>query len=165
MLKSILGTNCNVDRMVPWLRRSPVRVPLFFPKPCTICWCTGQPSFCLPFGFYFSLGCFHWFFALLLFCFLDKAGVFVGSSIVVSCVFPFFSPCLPCPFVFCLFSFSPFFFCIYYEFTLAEDLCVHLPLLLISFSGGFLLNFNLCAGCQSVKIYFWVLWSVWIYSL
>ena len=36
-----------------------VRVPLFFPKPCTIRWCTGQPSFCLPFGFYFSLGCFH----------------------------------------------------------------------------------------------------------
>ena len=62
------------------------------------------------------------------FCFLDKAGVFVGSSIVVPPVFPFFSPCLPCPFV--LFSFSPlffsfFFFCIYYEFILAEDLCVH----------------------------------------
>ena len=27
--------------------------------PGTIRWCTGQPSFCLPFGFYFSLGCFH----------------------------------------------------------------------------------------------------------
>ena len=59
MLKSILGTNCDVDRMVPWLRRGPVRVPLFFPKTCSIHWCTGQPSFCLPFGFYFSLGCFH----------------------------------------------------------------------------------------------------------
>ena len=47
------------------------------------------------------------FFASLLFCFLDKAGVFVGSSIVVPPVFPFFSPCLPCPFVFL--CFSPFF--------------------------------------------------------
>ena len=147
MLKSILGTNCDVDRLVPWLRRGPVRVPLFSPKP-GVRWskmCTGQPSFCLPFGFYFSLGCFHWFFASLLFCFLDKAGVFVGSSIVVPPVFPFFSPCLPRPFVFCLISFYPcffFFFCIYYEFILAEDLCVHLPLLLISlsFSGGFLVK-------------------------
>ena len=33
MLKSILGTNCDVDRMVPWLRRGPVRVPLFSPSP------------------------------------------------------------------------------------------------------------------------------------
>ena len=93
--------------------------------------------------------------------FLDKAGVFVGSSIVVPPVFPFFSQCLPCPFVFCLFSFSPFFFfCIYYEFILAEDLCVHLPLLIsLSFSGGFLVKkvfplFNLCFGCQGVKMYF-----------
>ena len=42
-----------------------------------------------------------------------------------------------------LFSFSPFFFfSIYYEFILADDLCVHLPLLLISlsFSGGFLVK-------------------------
>ena len=142
MLKSILGTNCDVDRMVPWLRRGPVRVPLFSPKPCTSRWCTGQPSFCLPFGFYFSLGCFHRFFASLLFCFLVKAGVFVGSSVVVPPVFPFSSPCLPCPFVLCLFSFSPFFFCIYYEFILAEDLCVHLPHLLISLSfyGGFLVK-------------------------
>ena len=90
------------------------------------CDCTGQPSFYIPFGLYFSLGCFHRFFASLLFCFLDKAGVFVSNSIPP--VFPFFSPCLPCPFVFCLFSFSPFLFCIYYEFILAEDLCVHLPL-------------------------------------
>ena len=87
MLKSILGTNCDVDRLVPWLRRGPVRLPLFFPKPCTIRWCTGQPSFCLPFGFYLSLGCFHCvffndFFPSLLFCFLDEAGVFVGSSVV-----------------------------------------------------------------------------------
>ena len=83
------------------------------------------------------------FFASLLFCFLDKAEVIFGSSVVVPPVFPFFSPCLPCPFVFCLFSFSSFFFfCIYYEFILAEDLCVHLPLLLISFSfsGGFLVK-------------------------
>ena len=117
-----------------------------FPKPC-IHWsklCTGQPSFCLPFCFYFSLGCFRIFFVSLLFSFLDKAGVFVGNSIVVPPIFLFFSPCLPCPFVFCLFSFSPFFFffCIYYKFILAEDLCVHLPLLLISisFSGGFLVK-------------------------
>ena len=68
---------------------------------------------------------------------------FIGHFVPTS-VFPFFSPCLPCPFVFCLFSFSSFFFffCIYYEFILAEDLCVHLPLLLISlsFSGGFLVK-------------------------
>ena len=38
------------------------------------------------------------------FCFLDKAGVFVGSSVVVPPVFPFFSPCLPCPLVFCFLS-------------------------------------------------------------
>ena len=80
MLKSILGTNCDVDRMVPWpLWRGPVIVPRFLPKPCTVRLCTGQPSFCLPFGFYFSLGCFHRFFASLLFCVLDKAGVFVGK--------------------------------------------------------------------------------------
>ena len=112
---------CRGFGAAPWECR------YFFPKP-GVRWskmCTGQPSFCLPFGFYFSLGCFHWFFASLLFCFLDKAGVFVGSSVVVPPVFPFFSPCLPCPFVVCLFSFSPFFlfFCIYYEFILAEDLC------------------------------------------
>ena len=40
------------------------------------------------------------FFASLWFCFLDKAGVFAGSSIVVPPFFPFFSPCLPCQFVF-----------------------------------------------------------------
>ena len=51
------------------LRRGPVRVPLFFPKPCTIRWCTGKPSFCLPFGFYFSHGCFHLF--LPRFCFVS----------------------------------------------------------------------------------------------
>ena len=33
MLKSILGTNCDVDRLVLWLRRGPVRLPLFFRKP------------------------------------------------------------------------------------------------------------------------------------
>ena len=51
-------------------------------------------------------------------------------------------------------------FCIYYEFILAEDLCVHLPLLLIylSFSGGFLVkevfsffNFNLCTGSKCIS--------------
>ena len=101
-------------------------------------------------------------FCLAFVLFLRQGRVFVGSSVVVPPFFPFFSPCLPCPFVFCLFSFSPFFFCIYYEFILAEDLCVHLPLLLISlsFSGGFLVkrffpffNFNLCTGCQGVKMY------------
>ena len=66
----MLKTNCDVDRMMPWLRHGPVRVLLFFPKPCTIRWCTGLPSFCLPFSFYFSLGCFHWVFASLLFGFL-----------------------------------------------------------------------------------------------
>ena len=127
---------CRPNDAVPSL--GPVRVPLFSPKPCTIRLCTGQPSFRLPFGFYFSLGCFHWVFASLLFGFFVW---FLGSSIAVPPVFPFFSPCLPCPFVFCFLSFSPF-FCIYYEFILAEDLCVHLPLLLISlsFSGGFLVK-------------------------
>ena len=85
--------------------RGPVRVPLFFPKPCTR-WCTGQPSFCLPFGFYFSLS-FFFFLASLLFCFLDKEGVFVGSSIDVPPVFPFFSPCLPCPLFFVCFLSLP----------------------------------------------------------
>ena len=97
MLKSILGTNCDVDRLVPRLRRGPVREPLFSPK-SGVRWskmCTGQPSFCLPFGFYFAR-----LFSL----------IFVGSSIVVPPGFPFFSLCLPCPFVFCF---------------LAEDLCVH----------------------------------------
>ena len=164
MLKSILGTNCDVDRMVPWLRRGPVRVPLFFPKPCTIRWCTSQPSFCLPFGFYFSLGCFHLFCASLLFCFLDKAGVFVGSSIVVPPVFPVFSPCLPCPFVFCLKKKGE-----------KESLLLLLHLLRVHSCWGFVctfasfvdfpfffwrvscekslspfLNFNLCSGCQNV---------------
>ena len=89
------------------------------------------------------------FFASLLFCFLDEAGVFVGSSIVVPLVFPllfFFFRVYPVHSFFVLFSFYPFFsfffFCIYYEFTLAEDMCVHFPLLLISlsFSGGFLVK-------------------------
>ena len=68
-----------------------------------------------------------------MFCFLDKAGVFVGSSVVVPPVFPFFSPCLPCPFVFLF---------VFFLSLLAEDLCVHWPLLLIplSVSGGFLVK-------------------------
>ena len=91
---------------------------------------------------------FYFIFLQLLFCFLDKAGVCVGSSIVVPPVFPFFSPRLPCPFVFLfkkklivffIFIFLPssspfFFFCVYYEFILAEDLCVHFPLLFITLS-------------------------------
>ena len=118
------------------------------------------------FLFTFWLLLLSWLFSLI----FEEAGVFVGSSGVVPPVFPFFSPCLPCPlvFLFCLFSFSPFFFsffffCIYYEFILPEGLCVQFPLLLISlsFSGGFLVmevspyfNFNLCTGCQGVKMYF-----------
>ena len=61
-------------------------------------------------AFYFSLGCFHLFFASLLFCFLDKAGVFLGSSIVPP-VFPFFSPFLPCPFGCVFFGFVCLFVC------------------------------------------------------
>ena len=108
-------------------------------------------------------------FSRLLSLIFDKAGVFVGSSVVVPPVFPLFSVfTMSILFLFCLFSFSPFFFsffffCIYNEFILAENLCVHFPLLLISlsFSGGFLvtevfpfLNFNLCTGCHGVKMYF-----------
>ena len=139
---------CRLTGAVAPARPRPVRVPLLFPNLGfrRSKMCTGQPSFCLPFGFYFSLSrLFSLIFCLAFVLFLrqDK----VGSSIVVPPVFPFFSPCLPCPFV-CFFVFSPFFFfslfffCIYYEFILAEDLCVHLPLLLISlyFSGGFLLK-------------------------
>ena len=103
------------------------------------------------------------FFASLLFCFLDKAGVFVGSSKVVPPVFPFFSPCLPCPFVFCFLSLpsssSPSAF-ITNSFLLR--ICVYICLFCsfpFLFSGGFLVKkvvplFNLCTGCQGVKIYF-----------
>ena len=178
MLKSILGTNCDVDRLVPWLRRGPVRVPLFFSKP-DVRWskmCTGQSSFCLPFGFYFSLSC------LSPYPTLDKARVFVGSSVVVPPVFPFFSPCLPCPFVFCLVCFASFFF-----LFLLHSLRVHscwgfvctfssfddFPFIVwrVSGDGGFFpflflkLTLGGNTGCQGVKMYFWVLWSVWIYSL
>ena len=73
MLKSILGTNCDVDRMMPRLRRGPVRVPLFFPKPCTIRWCKGQPSFGYLSAFSFLSVVFIEFFASLLFGFLDKS--------------------------------------------------------------------------------------------
>ena len=157
--------------MMPWLRRGPVSVPLFFPKHCTIRWCTGQPSFCLPFGFYFSLGCFHWVFASLLFGFLDKAGVFVGSSIVVPPVFPFFSPCLPCPFVF--FLSLPSSSSAFITSSCLLRICVFICLFCwfpFLFLEGFLCKrffpfFNLCTGCQGVKMYFWVLWLVWIYSL
>ena len=169
--------------MIPWLRRGPVRMPLFFPKPCTIRWCTGQPGFCLPFGFYFSLGYFHWVFASLLFGFLDKAGVFVGSSIAVPSVFPFFSPCLPCPFKKKKKKKNVFFLSLLLLLLLLHLLRVHscwgfvcsfasfvdFPFFFwrVSCEKGFspFLNFNLCTGCQGVKMYFWVLWSVWIYSL
>ena len=140
--------------------------------------CTGQSSFCLPFGFYFSLGCFHWLFASLFFCFLDKAGVFAGSSIVVPPVFPFFSPCLPCQFVFWfvfvfLPSSSPFSSSAFITSSFLLRICVYICLFCwfpFHFLEGFLwrrffpfFNFNLCTGCQGVKMYFWVLWSVWIY--
>ena len=109
------------------------------------------------------------FFALLLFCVLDKAEVFVGSSVVVPPVFPFFSPCLPCPFVFV--------FVFFLSFLLLHLLRVHscwgfvyiglfcwFPFLFLEGFFSFL-NFILCTGCQGVKMYFRVLWSVWIYSL
>ena len=128
----------------------PCESAAIFPKP-GVRWskmCTGQPSFVYLLAFTFLSVVFIDF--LPRFCFLDKAGVFVGSSVVQPPVFPFFCLCLPCPFflfLFCfLFVFSPFFSsffcCIYYEFILAEDLCVHFPLLLISlsFSGGFLVK-------------------------
>ena len=135
-----------------------------------------KPSFCLPFGFYFSLGCFHWVFASLLFGFLDKAGVFVGSSIVVPPVFPFFSPCLPCPFVFCFSFFLSLLLLLhllrvhsYWGFVCSFASFVDFPFFFwrVSCEKGFspFLNFNLCTGCQGVKMYFCVLWSVWIYSL
>ena len=88
--------------MVPWPRHGPVRVPLFFPKP-GVRWskmCSDLSAFT------FLSVVFIDFFASLLFCFLDKAGVFVGNSIVVRPVFPFFSPCLPCPFLFFVFFLS-----------------------------------------------------------
>ena len=139
------------------------------------CWsemCTGQPSFYLPFGFYFSLGCFHWFFALHLFCFSDKAGVFVGSSVVVLLFFLSFLRVYPvhsfCLFVcFSPFFFSFFFFCIYYEFILAVSFFDFPFFFWVSCEGDFFsfFSFNLCTGCQGVKMYFWVLWLVWIYSL
>ena len=44
------------------------------------------------------------FFCLAFVWFLRQGRVFVGSSIVVPPVFPFFSPCLSCPFVFCFLS-------------------------------------------------------------
>ena len=90
MLNSILGTNCDVDRLVPWLRRGPVRVPLFFPK-LGFPWskmCTGQPSFVYLSAFTFLSAVFTDFFASHLFSFLNEAGAFVGSSIVVPLVFP-----------------------------------------------------------------------------
>ena len=85
---------------MPWLRRGPVRVPLFFP----VLFVGAQASRVSVYlsAFTFLLVVFIEFLLRSLFGFLDKAGVFVGSSIVVPPVFPFFSPCLPCPFVFLL---------------------------------------------------------------
>ena len=77
------------------------------------------------FSSFFSFFFFLSFFFLLSFfvCFVFCCCCFFSS---------FFSP----------FFFSLFVFCIYYEFIFAEDLCVLLPLLLISlsFSGGFLVK-------------------------
>ena len=107
MLKSLLGTSCDVDRPVPWLRRDPDS-PLFSPKP-GVRWskmCTARPpEFLFTFRLLLFSRLFSFIFCLALFCFLDKAGVFVGSSEVSPPVFPFFSPCLPCPFVFCFVCF------------------------------------------------------------
>ena len=120
------------------------------------------------------------FFASLLFCFLDKAGVFVGSSVVVPPVFPFLSPCLPCPFVFCFVFFLSLLLLLFlllhllrvhycWGFVCTFASFVDFPFFFwrVSCEGGFFtfLNFNLCTGCQGVKMYLWVLWSVWIYSL
>ena len=73
-----------------------------------------------------------------MFGFLDKAGVFVGSSIVVPPVFPFFPHVFVCFLSLPSSSSSAFITSV----ILAEDLCVHLHLLLISlsFSGGFLVK-------------------------
>ena len=96
---------------------------------------------------------------LYLLCFLSFLRVYHVHSFFFFFFFFFF-------FWFCFssfFFFSFFIFCIYYQFILAEDLCVHFTLLLssFSFSGGFLVkgaftlfNFNLCIGCQGVKMYF-----------
>ena len=80
MLKSILGTSCDVDRLVPWLRRGPMRVPLFSPVIVGLkCAQASRVSVYLS-AFIFLSIVFIDFFASLLFCFLDEAGVFVGSS-------------------------------------------------------------------------------------
>ncbi len=80
MLKSILGTSCDVDRLVPWLRRGLMRVPLFFPVIVGLkCAQASRVSVYLS-AFSFLSIVFIDFFASLLFCFLDEAGVFVGSS-------------------------------------------------------------------------------------
>ena len=145
MLKSVLGTNCDVDRLVPWLRRGPVRVPLFSPEPG---FCLSKMSLHRPAEFLFT-------FRLLLFSrlfsLISPPLAFVlflrqGRGWYIELYLQFFLSFLRVYHVhsFFLFSFSPFFFssfffCMYYEFIFAEDLCVHLPLLLISFSfsGGF----------------------------
>ena len=77
-----------------------------------------------------------------MFGFLDKAGVFVGSSVVVPPVFPFFSPCLPCPFGFVCFLSLPSSSSAFITSSFLLRICVHLPLLLITlpFSGGFLVK-------------------------
>ena len=87
MLKSILGTSCDVDRLVPWLPRGPMRVPLFFPVFVGLkCAQASRVSVYLSAFTFLSID-FIDFFASLLFCFLDEAGVFVGSS----CLFFLFS--------------------------------------------------------------------------
>ena len=77
-----------------------------------------------------------------MFGFLDKAGVFVGSSIVVPPVFPLFFRVYHVHLFFVCFLSLPSSSAFITSVILAEDLCVHLPLLLISlsFSGGFLVK-------------------------
>ena len=90
MLKGILGTNCDVDLMMPWLRRGPVRVPLFFPSPVLFVGAQASRVSVYLSAVTFLSVVFIDFFASLLFGFLDQAGVFVGSSVVVPPVFPLF---------------------------------------------------------------------------
>ena len=161
----------------------PCESAAIFPKP-GVRWskmCTGQPSFVYLLAFTFLSVVFIDF--LPRFCFLDKAGVFVGSSVVQPPVFPFFCLCLPCPFFLFLFCFFVCFFSLLLFFLLLHLLRVHscwgfvctfssfvdFPFIFwrVSCEGGFFPPFflNLCTGCQGVKMYFRVLWSVWIYSL
>ena len=157
------------------LRRGHVRASLFFQKPgfhwSKMCAQATRVSVYLSaFAFLSAVFivcgllffCSFFFFASRLLCFLGKAGVFVGSSVVLYLLFPLsFLRVYHVHSVALLFLFSLFLFCFYYEYILAEDLYVHLPLLFISlsFSGRFhakevfLLCLHLCTGCQRVRMY------------